>query len=59
MYKIGDKIKKDAHLNEHIEFSQAVNDHNAACKAGDMLWAISDDGDEYVIVPNGMKEDRQ
>lgn len=59
MYKIGDKIKKDAHLDEHIEFSQAVNDHNAACKAGDMLWAISDDGDEYGIVPNGMKEDRQ
>ena len=59
MYKIGDKIKKDAHLDEHIAISQAVNDHNAACKAGDMLWAISDDGDEYVIVPNGMKEDRQ
>ena len=59
MYKIGDKIRKDAHLDEHIAFSQAVNDHNAACKAGDMLWAISDDGDEYVIVPNGMKEDRQ
>lgn len=59
MYTIGDKIKKNAHLDKHIAFSQAVNDHNAACKVGDMLWAIRDDGDEYVIIQNGMKEDRQ
>ncbi len=56
MYKIGDKIKKAAHMDEHVAFSQAVNDHNAACKAGDTLWAIGDEGDEYVIVENGIRE---
>jgi hypothetical protein len=56
MYKIGEKIRKDAHLDEHIAFSQAVNDYNSTCKAGDMLWAIRDDGDEYIIVANGIRE---
>lgn len=56
MYTIGDKIRKDAHLDEHIAFSQAVNDYNSTCKAGDMLWAIRDDGDEYIIVANGIRE---
>lgn len=57
MYKIGDKLRKDAHLDEHIAFSQTVNDHNSTCKAGDTLWAIGDDGDEYIIVTNGIRED--
>lgn len=56
MYKAGDRLKKIAHLDEHIAFSQAVNDHNSACKAGDTLWAIGDEGDEYVIVANGILE---
>ena len=56
MYKLGDRIKKIAHLDKHTAFSQAVNDHNAACKAGDSLWAISADGDEYVIVEHGIRE---
>ena len=56
MYTIGDKITKNAHLDKHIAFSQAVNDHNSACKAGDTLWAIGDEGDEYVIVANGILE---
>ena len=56
MYTIGDKIKKNAHLDKHIAFSQAVNDHNSACKAGDTLWAIGDEGNEYVIVANGIRE---
>lgn len=55
-YKLDAKIEKSADLADLVAFSQTVNDHNATCKAGDMLWAISADGDEYVIVEHGIRE---
>lgn len=49
-YNIGDSIAKNAPLATHIEFSQAVNDHNAACAVGDTLWTIADGEICYTIV---------
>ena len=48
-YNIGDSIAKNAPLATHIEFSQAVNDHNAACQVGDTLWIIEDGETCYTV----------
>lgn len=55
-YQLPKPVETQKQCDAYAAMAQAVNDHNAACKVGDMLWAIGDEGDEYIIVANGIRE---
>lgn len=49
-YRLDKPVATQEQCDAYAAMAQAVNDHNAACKVGDALWAIEDGETCYTIV---------
>lgn len=48
-YRLDKPVATQEQCNAYAAMAQAVNDHNAACKVGDTLWAIEDGETCYTV----------
>ncbi len=55
-----ESVKKPIDTQEkcdaYAKMARSVNEHNAACKIGDILWDIEDGEDAYTVVEAGALE---
>lgn len=55
---LGHRIPKPVSTQEECDayaaMAQAVNEYNAACTVGDILWGIADKSDCYEVIEDGV-----
>ena len=52
-YTLAKPVATQEQCDAYAAMAGAVNDHNAACAAGDTLWTIEDGADAYTVVEGG------
>ena len=54
---ISKPVQTQAQCDAYAAMAQAVNDHNAACTVGDVLWTIEDSEDCYEVAEDGVVQE--
>lgn len=52
-YSVPKPVITQEECDTYAAMAQAVNEHNAACKVGDVLWTIADKEDCYAVAEDG------
>lgn len=58
-YTLAAPIDTQEQCSAYAAMAAAVNDHNAACAIGDMLWTIEEQADGYVVVEDEAVQEAQ
>lgn len=53
-YSIAKPVETQEQCDAYSDMAQAVNEHNFACKVGDMMWSIEDLADRYEVQESGV-----